>query len=361
MPEPFCIPGTFFISPEPPVDRPRGQTPEHPPVAKSDAVRFAYQLLLGREPENEEIVIGQSNFATIHDLRNRFMTGEEYRIHQRYLRITELMYEHVEAEVRADTARFDEFLAAEPELEARIREIVHADTISDDAVRNEYTSFHTQRFFDQVRAVVAIRRKLLGNIPRPRVLEVGASPVTAMYAQVLNDIDLFTADLPAGNPPEEIAHRFGSKEHYYINLDTDALSERHPHLAEQFHIVLFCEVIEHVLASPEEMLADLLKLVAPGGVLIVTTPNAMSAQRLFDVADGRKGDSVYRRNQRELHQQHHIHVREYTLREIRDACAACGVKVLLQAVKNYYSDPVKDFVATKYVSAGEVQIVLVGR
>ena len=68
-----------------------------------------------------------------------------------------------------------------------------------------------------------------------------------------------------------------------------------------------------------------------------------------------------RRNAREQHQHHHIHVREYTLKEIRDACSACGAKVLLQAVKNYYFNPRKDFVATKYVSAGEVQMLLVAR
>jgi hypothetical protein len=87
----------------------------------------------------------------------------------------------------------------------------------------------------------------------------------------------------------------------------------------------------------------------------------MSARRLFDVVIGRKGDSIYRRNQKELHQHHHIHVREYTLREIREAVADSGARVLLQAVKNYYSDPVKDIVMTQYASAGEVQVVFVTR
>jgi SAM-dependent methyltransferase len=328
-----------------------------PSTAKIDAVRLAYQLLLGREPENEEIVVRQSEFADIYDLRNRFLSGDEFQIHQRFVRISELMYTHQEAVIKSDTERMDAFLTMEPALEARIREIIR-----DEAAGSEYTAFHTQRFFDQVRAVVAIRRKLHANIPRPRVLEVGASPVTRMYAKVLGDIDLYTADLPAAEPPEEIGGRFGSTEHYYINLDTDALTDRHPQLMEQpFHIVLFCEVIEHVLASPEEMIADLLKLVAPGGVLVLSTPNAMSSRKLFDIAIGRKGDSVYRRNAREQHQHHHIHVREYTLKEIRDACSACGAKVLLQAVKNYYFNPRKDFVATKYVSAGEVQMLLVAR
>jgi 2-polyprenyl-3-methyl-5-hydroxy-6-metoxy-1,4-benzoquinol methylase len=130
---------------------------------------------------------------------------------------------------------------------------------------------------------------------------------------------------------------------------------------QPFHIVLFCEVIEHVLASPVEMIGDLLKLVAPGGVLILSTPNGMSSRRLFDVTMGRKGDSVYQRDKREMHQHHHIHVREFTLKEIREACAACGAKVLLQAVKNYYSAPRKDFVGSKYASAGEVQILFITR
>lgn len=342
------------------------QEPREPiapaPTARTDAVRLAYQLLLGREPESEDIVVRQSNFANVYDLRNRFIVSDEYQNQHRFACMADLMYTRGEAAVKADNERLDGFLRLEPELEERIRDIIRADTVGGNSVRNEYVSFHTQRFFDQVRAVVAIRRKVLASIPRPRVLEVGASPVTRMYAQVVGDIDLYTADLPAGEPPEEIARKFGSTQHYYINLDTDALTGRHPALIEQpFHIVLFCEVIEHVLASPEEMIADLLKLVAPGGILIVTTPNAMSARQLFDIAIGRKGDSIYRRNARELHQGHNIHVREYTLRELREACTACGAKVLLQAVKNYYTDPIRNVVAMKYVSAGEVQIVFLSR
>jgi SAM-dependent methyltransferase len=356
MLEPF---GDTRESEPPPAD---GVETMRTPVAKTDMVRLAYQLLLGREPENENIVVGQSNFADVYDLRNRFMTSDEYQNQQRFARIAELMYAHVEAAVRADNDRFDSFLVADPDLEARIREIIRDDTVGDDVIRNEYTGFHAQRFFDQIRAVVAIRRKVLPGLPRPRVLEIGASPVTRMYARVLDDIDLYTADLPTGAPPADIASRYGSTAHYYINLDIDALSDRYPLLAEQqFQIILFCEVIEHVLASPQEMIADLLKLLAPGGVLIVTTPNAMNARHLLDIAVGRKGDSMYRRNARELHQDHHVHVREYTLTEIRDACTACGAKVLLQAVKNYYSDPSLNIIMAKYMSAGEAQVTLVSR
>jgi len=290
------------------------------------------------------------------------MASGEFQNLERFSRIADLMYDHVEASVRNQNNKFDDFLSADPALEARIHDIIREDTAGPDEGRNEHTKFHAIRFFDQVRAVVAIRRKLLSSVPRPRVLEIGASPVTRMYAKVLDDIDLFTADLPANEPSENIARRFGATEHYFVNLDVDALSERYPQLVRQpFHIILFCEVIEHVLASPAEMLDDLLRLLAPGGVLIVTTPNAMSARHLLDISIGLKGAHEYRRNARHLHEEHHVHVREYTCTEIRRACEACGGRMLFHAVKNYYSDPASNAIMAKYMSAGEAQVAMITR
>ena len=248
------------------------------------------------------------------------MSGAEYQIQQRYIQTAESMYGHAEADVKADNARFDTFLAADAELEARMREsIIQADDrpAATPSGTNTCLVSYPGDSSIEVRAVVGDSgRKVLANIPRARVLEVGASPVTMMYAKVLDDIDLFSRrTCPAGNPPDgRSPQRYGFAGTFlHRSRYRRALRRWHPRLVEQqFHIVLFCEVIEHVLASPQEMLYDLLQLVAPGGVLIVTTPNGMSARRLFDVVIGRKGDSFYRRNQKELHQHHHIHVREYT-------------------------------------------------
>src|SRR4051812_5254189 len=236
-------------------DEPSSPRPEPPSGSRTDGatghlsreetVRLAYQLVLGREPENDQVLIGQANFNNVWELRNRFMASGEFQNLERFSRIADLMYDHVEASVRNQNNKFDDFLSADPALEARIHDIIRDDTAGPDEGRNEYTKFHAIRFFDQVRAVVAIRRKLLSSVPRPRVLEIGASPVTPMYAKVLDDIDLFTADLPANEPSENIARRFGATEHYFVNLDVDALSERYPQLVRQpFHIILFCEVIE---------------------------------------------------------------------------------------------------------------------
>lgn len=183
-----------------------------------------------------------------------------------------------------------------------------------------------------------------------------------MYGQILADIDVFTANLPGPVPSGQIANQIGSREHYYIDLDTDNLCERYPVLSENpFDIILLCEVIEHLRASPDEVFSDLMKILAPGGVLVVSTPNAMSARTLLQLAIGRKADFVYKKRQRKFHDEHHAHVREFTTTEIRDALVSSGATVLMLAAKNYYSELRQNLVATKYVSAREAQIALATR
>ena len=42
--------------------------------------------------------------------------------------------------------------------------------------------------------------------------------------------------------------------------------------ANGFDCVLFCEVIEHV-AHPDEFMANIARLIKPGGIAVMTTPN----------------------------------------------------------------------------------------
>src|SRR4051794_22393213 len=49
-------------------------------VAEADVV-MAYRLLLGREPENEQVIEGQAKaHATIQDLRKEFMSSPEFKV-----------------------------------------------------------------------------------------------------------------------------------------------------------------------------------------------------------------------------------------------------------------------------------------
>jgi len=62
--------------------------------------------------------------------------------------------------------------------------------------------------------------------------------------------------------------------------------------AESFDLVVSCETIEHVL-SPPKAISELARVLRPGGVLLLTTPNYMSItglHRVFREATGRKWD-----------------------------------------------------------------------
>src|SRR5579872_238420 len=236
------------------------------PIQKTEVVRLAYQLLLGREPANEDVISSLANFRDIWELRNRFLLGEEHEVHERILRIAELVYAD-EPIVRKGTEDFDALISIDRQSETKVRNLIQGDAQSAESAQHQkYSTFHAQRFFDQVRSVIAIRQKMLAEVARPRVLDVGSSPVTLMYREIAPEIELSTANLPSNRPAEEAAQQFGAIRNYYIDLELEPLSERYPELiAEPFDIVVFCEVIEHVRATPEEMLADLFKIIRPGG------------------------------------------------------------------------------------------------
>src|SRR5579859_238810 len=160
------------------------------PMQRTEVVRLAYQLLLGREPANENVVSSLANFRDIWELRNRFLLGEEHEVHERILRVAELIYAD-EAVVKKSTENFDALISIDPQVETKIRDLIQGDAQSAASTQHQkYSTFHAQRFFDQVRSVVAVRRKLLADVVRPRLLDVGSSPVTLMYRQIAPEIQL---------------------------------------------------------------------------------------------------------------------------------------------------------------------------
>lgn len=101
------------------------------------------------------------------------------------------------------------------------------------------------------------------------------------------------------------------------NLDTDRL----PFLDNSFDLVLFSEVLEHLLGHPRLVLAECARVLRPGGKLLITTPNAVALKRRLTVLTGKptgpalaqlpdlkkQPDAVY-----------HIHHKEYTQAELRE-------------------------------------------
>lgn len=65
-------------------------------------------------------------------------------------------------------------------------------------------------------------------------------------------------------------------EYDLFNIET----EEFPYPDASFDVVLFCELLEHLAINPVFALAEIHRVLRPGGHLIVTTPNALSIERL---------------------------------------------------------------------------------
>jgi 2-polyprenyl-3-methyl-5-hydroxy-6-metoxy-1,4-benzoquinol methylase len=110
----------------------------------------------------------------------------------------------------------------------------------------------------------------------------------------------------------------------------DVGRERLPFDDESFDFVTYMDVIEHHAYSPKRVLLEARRVLSPGGLLVVTTPNHASIYNRFALLfgksvldpfdyffEGRAGDQVY--------PGHH---REFTRAELRTMLEKSGYRVL---------------------------------
>lgn len=103
----------------------------------------------------------------------------------------------------------------------------------------------------------------------------------------------------------------------YVNANLEA--HRLPLDNDSFDVVLYCEVLEHMVEDPVRSLLELKRLLRPGGALILTTPNVA---RLENVARLVSGANIY--DPYSGYGPYGRHNREYTRHELSRLMAFCG-------------------------------------
>lgn len=101
----------------------------------------------------------------------------------------------------------------------------------------------------------------------------------------------------------------------YFNMEL----ERFPYPDDEFDVVLFCEVIEHLLLDPAFVLAEVHRVLKPGGRIIVTTPNLVRWENFWAIAWGRNISDAY-----SGYGAYGRHNREYTPLQLAQLMQACG-------------------------------------
>ena len=177
---------------------------------------------------------------------------------------------------------------------------------------------------------VRILRYLLKHAPangrNPRLLDVGGQIGSlVLYASKVGfeatavDYELFTKNFA------KILGEHGV-EYPTCNVGTEPL----PFENESFDAVTYLDVIEHHAFSPKRVLGEIYRVLAPGGRLVVTTPNHASVyNRLFLLLGRSVNDNFQQFFDGEANSEFYLgHHREYTGSELKRALQLTGFRVL---------------------------------
>lgn len=132
-----------------------------------------------------------------------------------------------------------------------------------------------------------------------KCLELGSNPYfTTILLQEFTDLKLSLANYFGPNREnlvtQEVSYKkFKSDEQISTQLKSSHFNieeDPFPFESEEFDVVLFCEIIEHLLMNPVAVLKEIKRVLKPNGSLILTTPNV---SRLENVARMIAGVNIY--------------------------------------------------------------------
>ncbi len=174
-------------------------------------------------------------------------------------------------------------------------------------------------------------------------------------------------------PAGETVHRSVTSENgetFTCEIDLfNAELDPFPYQNEHFMVVLCCELLEHLPNDPMFMMAEIHRILKPGGFLVLTTPNIASLRSIAAVLQGfhpqlfstylrpREGETDAR------------HFREYTCQEIRQLFENSGFEITLLETGPFRDEPKPEFgwvehLLDRYILAKELRgegIYVVGR
>jgi SAM-dependent methyltransferase len=149
------------------------------------------------------------------------------------------------------------------------------------------------------------------------VLELGSYPYfLSLLIQKYFPFNLQLANYfgdPARNGLQKDPMEIDGSIHEFIYQHFNIEKDRFPYGDATFDVVIFCEIIEHLLMSPDAPVSEISRILKPGGFVIISTPNAV---RLANVAHLVRGRNIYPGYS--PHGPYGRHNREYVLSELKD-------------------------------------------
>lgn len=187
----------------------------------------------------------------------------------------------------------------------------------------------------------------LKMIPMPaprRILEIGSNPyffhsllVRLFHRSEITGSNFFDHDIfskAVGRMSQRVESSIpGSEDATFesVLFNVETVSEW-PFPAESFDLVLFCETLEHLAVDPLPVFSKAWRVVAPGGHVLVTLPNAVRLSNVALMLEGANVFDIYH----PANSVYGRHNREFTLDEMRRLLAASGFRVVLAETRDRF-------------------------
>ena len=186
----------------------------------------------------------------------------------------------------------------------------------------KYIKFHKIRYCYLLNHLV----HLVNNAQeeKVRILDIGPMHQTVLFRKSIDNLIVDTMG------EDFITNELSQDEvHYEIDLNYTE-NFKYP-IDRKYDVITFSEVIEHLYTKPEIVLQFISRFLKNKGYLILQTPNGLAIHHRIKLLFGihpYQQINEYRNN----------HFREYSLKELEDIYANCGLKVIHKEIKNYFNN-----------------------
>lgn len=153
------------------------------------------------------------------------------------------------------------------------------------------------------------------------ILDIGTSPYTFFLKNYLSDCHINTIDYS-----DHLKLRSDSLgvTHYTADINNGTL----PIGNNSIDLVIFTEVLEHIIAPPEQILSEIKRVLRTNGFLILSVPNAAQLSNRIRLLVG-KNINAHPNTGYEYESIHgYGHIHEYTKTEITNLCVSLGFKIV---------------------------------
>jgi 2-polyprenyl-3-methyl-5-hydroxy-6-metoxy-1,4-benzoquinol methylase len=199
----------------------------------------------------------------------------------------------------------------------------------------EYIEF----FHSQYEAILLDFNELFSNDAPQRVLEISAFLGVVDIALATMGFEVHTYDVPEFQNNTRLKQLYAEfNVHPSTGYVKDIGKNGLPYPDDHFDAVLLSEVIEHLNFNPLPVLQEINRILKPGGILYITTPNQVSLVNRIAIVLGRSIRNSLNDSLTQVDQAQRaicgIHWREYTLKELVELLEITGFSIKKHSYSN---------------------------